>query len=418
MNICMVLANVDFPPDIRVEKEARSLISAGHRVFLLCLRREGRPSASVWNGIAIRRIAPLPFFIRKLNSLFFLLLTRDLQWKRAIRKVVDAHGIDAIHVHDLSMVGTALVVAGKAGLPVIADLHENYPGLVRLAFVRRKPTFAQRTLSPSRWERVEKRWAKRCTHILVVVDEAKERLVNKGIPPEKVTVIENTVDVDHFLSLPVDERLVEEFRNDFVICYTGSFSPHRGLDAAVKAMPQILGEIPNAKLLLVGDGEIMPKLRAFAKGLGLEEKVVFTGWQDFRRFPSYMAAADVCIVPHVSTEHTEATAPHKLYQYMAMGKPVIVSSCRPLRRVVEAARCGLVFEAGDAGAFADCVLKLKNPATRRKMGDAGREAVGETYNWLATSKGLLAIYAGLAGARLERDGCHRRDRKPCHNRAF
>ncbi|NQT84657.1 glycosyltransferase family 4 protein [bacterium] len=396
VNICMVLADKDFPPDIRVEKEARSLISAGHRVFLLCVRTGESPASSVCNGIETRRIAPLPFLVRMLNTSVYLLSTRDLQWKRAIRKLIAAHAIDAIHVHDLPKVGTALSAARGKGVPVIADLHENYPALVRRAFARRKPRLAERFMPPGRWQRLERRWGKRCRHILAVVDEGKERLVAEGVSPDKITVIENTVDVDYFLSLPIDDGLAAQFRDDFVICYTGGFSPWRGLDTAVRAMPRILGEVPNAKLLFVGDGEMMPKLRFLTKTMGLDGKVVFTGWEEFHRVPGYIAASDVCIVPHASNEQTEVTAPHKLYQYMLMGKPVVVSSCRPLQRIVESARCGLVFEAGDAQAFAACILKLKDAEVRRKLGEAGKRAVREELNWHQTARKLLLLYRTLS----------------------
>lgn len=399
MNICMVLADVDFPPDIRVEKEARSLISAGHRLFVICARRGKSPVRSVWNEIAIRRIAPLPFFFRKINSLVYLLSLRDLQWRKAIRKIMRREAIDAVHVHDLPKVGTALSAAKGERVRVIADLHENYPALVKLASIHRRSTLSERFLEASRWRRWERRWAMRCDHILAVVEEAKERLVKKGIPSGKITVVENTVDVEHFLSIPLKKEIVEQFRGSFVVSYVGGFSHHRGLDTAVRAMPAILEGMPNARLLLVGRGEAMPELRSLVKLMGLNERVVFTGWQKPENLPSYIAASDVCLVPHKSTEHTEATVPHKLYHYMVMGKPVVVSSCRPLRRIVEGAECGLVFEAGDARSLASCTLRLKDPGLRKRLGDAGREAAHGRHSWEATSGRLLGLYLGAGGLR-------------------
>jgi len=398
VNICMVLANSDFPPDIRVEKEARSLICAGHRVFLLCLRKGESPLTSLWNGVEIKRISPLSFFLRKLNSLVYVLFVRDLQWKRAIRGLIKTQGIAAIHVHDLPMVGTALSAASGKGIPVIADLHENYPALMRLAFSRRKPNLAERLMPPGRWERLERRWLNRCAHVIVVVEEAKERLAGKGIPAQKIAVVENTVDAEHFLSRPggIDEGVAGKAEGDFVICYVGGFSPHRGLDTAIRAMARIVREIARPKLLLVGDGEMRGELQSLSQTMGLNENVVFPGWVDFREIPGYISGSDVCIVPCISTEHTETTAPHKLYQYMLMGKPVVVSSCRPLRRVVEGSRCGLVFEAGDADSLADCILKLKDTATRKRMGEAGREAVFRRHNWEISARRLLGVYDGLA----------------------
>jgi glycosyltransferase involved in cell wall biosynthesis len=399
MNICMVLADVDFPPDIRVEKEARSLISAGHRVLVICAWKEERPARSEQNGVVIRRIAPLPFFFRKINSLVYLLFLQDLQWRRAIRKIVRTEAIDVVHVHDLPKVGTALRAARGERVRIIADLHENYPALVKLASIHRRPAFSERLLGASRWRRLETRWAKRCDHIIVVAEEAKERLAKEGIPPGKITIVENTVDVRHFLSIPLKREIMEPFRDSFVVSYVGGFSYHRGLDTAVRAMPMILGHIPNAKLLLVGDGEAMPKLRSLVQLLGLGNRVVFTGWQDRKNVPSYIAASDVCLVPHLSTEHTEATVPHKLYDYMVMGKPVVVSSCRPLQRIVEGAACGFVFEAGNAGSLATCILKLKDPELRKRLGHAGKEAAHGRHSWEATSGRLLGLYLGAGGLR-------------------
>lgn len=397
METCMVLANSDFPPDIRVEKEARALISAGHRIFLLCSGTENRPARSCWNGMEIIRIAPLRCFpIRKLNAFIYVLTLRDLQWKKAIHKLLQTHRIDAFHVHDLPMVGTVLAFARRRGIPVIADLHENYPALARSAFARRKPRLAERFVWPNRWERLERRWAKGCAHVLVVVDEAKERLVANGVPEENITVVENTVDVEHFFSFPPGRDIADRFKADFVICYVGGFSPHRGLDTAIKAMPRILKEIPNAKLLLVGDGEMMGPLKSLVATMGLDEKVVFTGWQQFEKVPGYISAGDVCIIPHAATDHTEATAPHKLYQYMLMGKPALVSSCRPLRRMIEETGAGAVFKAGDSNSFAETVLKLRDPATRKTLGQAGRKAALGKYNWQRASEKLMLIYRTLS----------------------
>jgi glycosyltransferase involved in cell wall biosynthesis len=396
MNICMVLDWVDFPPDTRVENEARALLRAGHRVFVLCDRIGDSPASALWNGIEIRRIPPLPFPIRKLNSLLYLISMRDLQWRMAIRGLIDIHSIDAIHVHDLHKVGTALTAARKKGVPVIADLHEHHPVIVRISFATGKVGLAQRLIWPARWERAETRWGKRCTHVVAVVEEMKERLVGKGIPPEKITVVENTVDVDHFLSLRIDQELRDRYKAEFVICYVGNFSGFTGLDNAIQAMPRVLGEIPNARLLLVGDGPAMDQLRPLPGAMGLDRKVTFTGRVDFDLVPTYIALSDVCLAPFRSTPQTEASAPHKLFQYMLMAKPVVVSSCRSLRRLVEDGRLGNIFTAGDSASLAQAILKLKDPAVRRKLGEAGRKAVLEKYNWGKTSQKLLALYESLA----------------------
>jgi len=396
MNICMVLTDVDFPPDTRVEKEARSLISAGHRVFLLCDRTSDNPDNIVWNGIEIRRVAALPSLpARKVNSLIFWLFLCNLQWKKVIRELIEEHAIGAIHVHDLPMVGTALSAAKEKRIPVIADLHEHYPARRRLPSTGAPRRIAEHVISPARWQRAERRWARRCFRVIAVVDEMKQRLVEIGVPADKIVVVENTVDLSHFLSIPIDEGLVRRYRGEFVILYVGHFSHRRGLDLAIKAMPRIMAAIPNARLLLVGFGPITESLKRLVREMGVESRVTFTGKVDFAKVPTYITLSQVCILPFRSTVQTEACAPNKLFDCMALGKPVVVSSCRSLRRLVEDGRLGVVFKTGDSESLAEAVLELKNPAVRRKLGEAGRKAVLERYNWGQTSQRLLALYASL-----------------------
>lgn len=209
-------------------------------------------------------------------------------------------------------------------------------------------------------------------------------------------VIENTVDTERFLGLPVDEEIISTYAADFVISYIGGFGgAHRGLDTAVEAIPAILREIPNARLLLVGKGAIRRKLEEMIAQRSLSERVTFVDWQPFEKVPSFIRASAVCLVPHQSNAHTEATSPHKLFQYMLMGKPVVVSNCRPLRRVVDETGAGVVFQAGDSHSLAQAIVGLRDEGLRKRLGELGQRAVLSKYNWRKTSKKLLDVYEEL-----------------------
>jgi glycosyltransferase involved in cell wall biosynthesis len=237
---------------------------------------------------------------------------------------------------------------------------------------------------------------KKATRVIVVVDEARERLVRAGLPGEKITVVENTEDESYFSALPLDQELIAQFQTDFVIAYVGGIEgPHRGLLTAVEAMPTILTSIPNARLLIVGAGRLKPALEAVIAKLHLSLRVTLTGYQPFQKVPTYIALSAVCLVPYLANPHTEATIPHKLFQYMLMGKPVVVSSCRPLQRIVEATGSGLVFQAGDSTSLANAVIRLKDPNLRQKLGAAGRQASMGHYSWRETAHKLTALYEQL-----------------------
>jgi len=104
----------------------------------------------------------------------------------------------------------------------------------------------------------------------------------------------------------------------------------------------------------------------------------------------------VCIIPHVSNEHTETTIPHKLFQYMYMRKPVVVSDCRPLQRIVTETNSGAIFKSGDEFDLARVILQLfENDLLRKQMGENGNRAVIGKYNWENSSRSFIGLYSNL-----------------------
>ena len=399
MNIGMVLAGRDFPPDIRVEKEIRALQAKDHRCYVICSSRGNKPFREEREGTTIYRLTPLVSVLRKINFLFYRLFFVNLQWFRDLLRIAKEESLDVFHVHDLNMAGTA-IKAGKAlNIPVIVDFHENYPAALMYYGVTKEPNHQK---APgvfnrvSRWQRYEKRVSRKADQVIVVVEEAKERLSKIGIDQTKITVIENTIDVDFFQNLEIDQTILNEYHGYFMITYIGGYGGwHRGLDTAVKAMPKVLEVIPQARLLLVGRGSIKPELEKLVTELNLKSQVKVQDWRPLEEVPSYIQASQICLVPHHSNPHTEATSPHKLFQYMLMGKPVVVSSCKPLQRVVSETQSGLVFTAGDSDHLAAVLLQLKDVRLRNKLGQAGRQAVLDRYNWERTSQDLIRIYDKL-----------------------
>src|ERR1700675_4285747 len=100
--------------------------------------------------------------------------------------------------------------------------------------------------APRRWRRYERKSVPVCTSVIAVVDEMKARLVKVGVPASKITLVENYVDVDRFLSYPLDPDLRARFpKSSFGIGYAGVFGRTRGLDMAVRAMQTVVKELPD-----------------------------------------------------------------------------------------------------------------------------------------------------------------------------
>jgi len=298
-------------------------------------------------------------------------------------------------LHDLYLFGGGLRAGEKLGIPVVGDLHENW--VEALKHYKWSTTFPGKIfVRIPRWERLEKRWVNTVDRLIVVVEEASVRNTALGVSPGKITVVPNTIRVNDFDAYETDFQLVERLRSDLTITYTGGFDVHRGLASLIEAMPLILADYPGAKLVLVGDGRIRKNLEALVQKRDLAGSVVFEGWKPQPLIKSYILGSDVCVIPHLKTVHTDATIPHKLFHYMFLKKPVVVSDCRPLERIVKETDSGLTYRAGDAASLASAVLSLASqPERMRQMGDNGFRAVLQNYNWDATAKGLIQMYAGL-----------------------
>jgi len=393
MNILMVLSTKIFPPDGRVEREARSLIGDGHKVFLMARRGPGQLVEEIVDGVHVIRV-PLPFQHKKAAADFIYFFFQRYLIFFHILRACRKHRIQALHVHDLCY-ALATTLAGKVlHLPVIFDMHEHYTAMLRMSFeakvYRKFKPFAFILLTFLRIEeKIACRWARK---VIVVADEHIPRIESLGVTGENIVVVTNTEDTDYFRAFQIDESLVEKYRDDFVILYVGGFSPHRGLETAVHAMPSVLQQIPNARLLLVGDGATRLELEQMVRDSGLDEKVTFTGFQPFEKVPTYIHLSSMCLIPHISTPHIETTMPNKIFQFMILARSVVVSSTRPMMRIVNDAECGLIFKERNAQSLAEIIIQLEDEHLRRRLGENGRQAVEDRYNWQKTAQALLSLY--------------------------
>jgi glycosyltransferase involved in cell wall biosynthesis len=230
--------------------------------------------------------------------------------------------------------------------------------------------------------------------IIAVVEEMKTRLVSQHqFNADKVVVVSNTEEKT-FINQQLDNTVYQNLSGKFILAYTGGIGPHRGVDVAIKGMSHISNP-QNIHLVIVGFGSnaVMQNLQQLVTERGLNN-VHFLGYQPFTKFFSYMTLADVNVIPHQSNGHTDHTIPHKLFQGMMTGKPILVSSSAPLKRVVETCNSGLVFKAGDENDFAKKVDELYlNKELCATLGANGKKAtLGGDLNWEHEQEILLNLY--------------------------
>lgn len=186
-----------------------------------------------------------------------------------------------------------------------------------------------------------------------------------------------------------------------MMSYVGSYGSLRGLHTVVAAISHVLKkhELTDLKFVIVGRGAHSYKqyLKTMIKKLNLSNHVQLFDLIPFSEVPCVIHYSTVGIIPHSFNELTDNTVPHKLFQYMIAGRPVIVSSCRPLKRIVEETQCGMVFEADNPKSLSNVIWKAyNNPELLEVLGKNGRKAVLEgKYNWDEEGKKLVQLYDDL-----------------------
>ncbi len=395
--ILMVL-DQPFPPDPRVLNEALSLRNAGFCVSVLSIGPDDRPVRELFRGIQIIRYR-IPKEVRnKMRGLAgsVPLLTLFLRW--LIPRIHRRFGFDALHVHDLYMVGGGLAAGRRLGLPVVADLHENWVQVLsEYAWSTRYP--GKLFINIPKWHKLEKHWLEAADRVITVVNEACERVAALEIATLKVTVVPNTINIGEFAGYAIEDEVVASIRSEFTIVYTGGIDLHRGLNTLIRALAIVLAACP-ARLVVVGEGRVRSELEALARDLGVAEHTVFTGWQPQPRIKSYIEAGHVCMVPHIKSAQLDAALPHKLFHYMYMKRPVVVTNCKPLERIVRETACGVVCKSGDPKSMGQALVQLyMDPERRRQMGENGHRAVVDRYNWDHTAQDMVQMYKDLAKER-------------------
>ncbi len=396
MKIGMILDQA-FPPDIRVENEGITLAQHGFNINILCLTYQTDIIKNeLFRGIKIHRLYKSKKWVKRgralINSKFDYYTPF---WARQIKKFIQKNNFDILHVHDLYMLGAAFKANESIGLKIIADLHENYvEGLKYYDFANTFP--GNILISQRNWAKKEIEWCAKADSIITVIDEAVDRYMQLGISREKISVVANYVNSEHFLDAPDDASIFRRFRDKFTAAYIGGFDHHRGLSSVIEAVPAVIREIPNFQLILVGSGKNLDELRNRAQKLNITNHIAFEGFQSPQKLPSYIKTSSVCLIPHLKTVHTDNTIPHKLFHYMLLEKPVIATNCNPLERILKETDAGLVYTSDSASDLAEKITYLnKKPDLMAEMGRNGKRAVIEKYNWDNTAGNLIKLYKNL-----------------------
>lgn len=274
--------------------------------------------------------------------------------------------------------GIAGVLLGKMRrVPVILEIRDIWPESIEAVGAMKK-SFLTRTL-----ERMERWMYRKALHIVTVGDGYKGKLLERGVPPEKIDVIPNGADLVFFRPLPPNREIADRWgtRDKFSLAYVGTIGMASGLHVVLETARKIkdLGD-DSIRFLLVGDGARRQELQEQAENQELDS-VVFTGRLPKQEIPSLLNTVDVCLIHLEKSDLFKTVLPSKMFEAFACAKPVLLGVDGNAREVLDSADAGLFFEPENADALYESARTLRNDQEMRaRLGENGLRHVREYYD--------------------------------------
>jgi glycosyltransferase involved in cell wall biosynthesis len=182
--------------------------------------------------------------------------------------------------------------------------------------------------------------------------------------------------------------------------WVGGFYPWHDLSLLLESFALILQQRPDARLVLVGDGQTRSSIVDIVTKNGLHHAVIMTGAIAHSQVPEMLSIANVTVVPSASvTASLGGTGtPLKLFEYMAAGKAIVATAQNQAAEVIQDGHNGLLVEVGDINKFAEAILALLNdPVESVRLGQNARKQAVELYSWEQYTKRLEEIYLNVLG---------------------
>lgn len=299
---------------------------------------------------------------------------------------------DVIHAHSPALNGVAAhFAARKFGLPLVYEVRAFWED----AAVDQR-TSSENGLRYRLTRGLENFVFKRASRVTTICEGLKRDIEARGICAAPVTVIPNAVEYERFSKeTSRDEALASQygFKAGNTLGFIGSFYDYEGLDLLIEAMPALVSNNPDIKLLLVGGGVQEAALRQQAARLGLEKQVIFTGKVPFADVERFYSVIDVLVYPRKSLRLTELVTPLKPLEAMAQRKVFIASDVGGHHELVRDGVTGMLFKADEVTSLVSAIQNLvASPERQAALRENGLAFVRDERNWRNSVERYIEVY--------------------------
>jgi len=376
------------PFDAKIfNREAKSLHKAGYDVFIIALYN--KKINKDFEGIHVITITEKNRLLKYVKIFYEGLKIRA----------------DIYHCHDdLLSLFLCVIIKILTGKKIIYDIHEHHASQIpydmllfgrahkmkhiKLLFLKLLSSFIGSIIN------LYNRFFIPFTDYLIVINDSFKDIYSWSKKPVAV-----------LLNVPSKNFKPEVCSNNkdndkFILCFAGGIQPEtRGLEETILALKEVVTKYKNVELMIVGKYLANNIQMKWFKNFTTQNniKVKFVDFVPYNMLPNYIRKSNVGLVLNKPVCYNyEISSPQKQFEYMACGKPIIASNLKEIAKVVNEEKCGIVVDPRNPMDIAHAIIYLiEHPEEAKKMGENGRRAVEEKYNWEIMETRLLKVYKNL-----------------------
>ena len=375
----------EYPPRIvggiaRVVHDlSQRLIKDGHDVYVITYKEGNVPYYENDKGVNVYRVNN--YMINPNNFIDWIMQLNFNMVAKANELIASGEKFDVIHAHDWLVAYAAKTLKNSYDMPLVSTIHATEAG--RNGGIHDE---VQRYINDTEW---------------MLTYESSEVIVNSkymknelqwlfGLPYEKINVVANGINSTAYSGVEKDYEFRRQYAadNEKIILFMGRLVYEKGVQHLISAMPKILANYHDAKLVIAGRGGMIDELKAQVDAMGLSQKVYFTGYLNAKQVSKMYRCADISVFP--STYEPFGIV---ALEAMLAGIPTVVSDVGGLNEIIEHGVDGMKSYAGNPNSLADSILSLLfNPELCDKISRKAKQKVKNEYTWTKIAQDTHFIY--------------------------
>ena len=375
----------EYPPRIvggiaRVVNDlSKRLIKDGHEVYVVTYREGSAPYYENDKGVHVYRVDN--YMINPNNFIDWIMQLNFNMVAKVNELIAKGEKFDVIHAHDWLVAYAAKTLKNSYDLPLVSTIHATEAG--RNGGIHDE---VQRYINDTEW---------------MLTYESSEVIVNSkfmkndlqrlfGLPYEKINVVANGINSTAYSGVEKDYDFRRQYAadNEKIILFMGRLVYEKGVQHLISAMPKILKNYHDVKLVIAGKGGMLDELKAQVEAMGLGQKVYFTGYLNAKQVSKMYKCADISVFP--STYEPFGIV---ALEAMLAGVPTVVSDVGGLNEIVEHGVDGMKSYAGNPNSLEESILELLlNPELCESISNIAKTNVIIEYSWTKIAQDTHFIY--------------------------